>query len=93
MLDEFVGKKYPSIMVQGVLLTSSVLYLEHGRFNWSIIITIVIILSLSILQSINHRFFYHFRGNKFMQRETRSWDTYFLYVIILFSLLFFIYGI
>ena len=30
MVGNLVDKKYPSITVQGVLLASSVLYLEHG---------------------------------------------------------------
>lgn len=93
MLDEFVDKKYPSITLQGVLLISSVLYLEHGGKNYAIIFTVVIVLSLFILQSINHRFYYYFPWNNFAEKNTKSWDTYLLYTMTFFAFQTFIYGL
>lgn len=93
MLDEFVDKKYPSITVQGVLLASSVLYLEHGGANLGVIFTVVILLSLFFLQSINHRFFYYFPGNRFTGKETKNLDTYILYFMTFLAFLSFIWGV
>lgn len=70
MLDEFVGKKYPSIMIKGIWLIFSVPFLAHGNFNWAMFGKITIVLSLFILQFIYYRFFYYFLDNRFMQKET-----------------------
>jgi K+ transporter len=75
MLDKFIGKEYPAITVQGVLLASSVLYLEHGGFNLPVILAVVILLSLFVLQAINHRFYYYFPGNRFTGKETKKSAT------------------
>jgi hypothetical protein len=93
MLNEFVDKKYPSIMLQGVLLISSVLYLEHGGNNYAIIFTVVIVLSLFVLQSISHRFYYYFPWNKFSDEDSKSWDTYLLYSMTFVAFMSFIYGL
>lgn len=93
MFGDLVDKKYPSITIQGVLLASSVLYLEHGGLNILIIFTISIILSLFVLQAINHRFFYYFPGNIFAEKETKNVDTYILYSMTLVAFLFFIWGV
>ena len=93
MLGDLVDKKYPSITVQGVLLTSSVLYLEHGGANIAVIATVVFILSLFVLQSINHRFYYYFPGNKFIGTETKSIDTYILYGMTFAAFFTFIWGV
>ncbi len=93
MLEEFIDKKYPSITVQGVLLASSVLYLEHGGANLAVIFTVVILLSLFVLQSINHRFFYYFPGNRFTGKETKNLDTYILYIMTFLAFLSFVWGV
>lgn len=93
MLDKFVGKEYPAITVQGVLLAASVLYLEHGGSNIPVVFTVVILLSLFVLQAINHRFFYYFPGNKFTGKETKNLDTYLLYFMIFLAFLTFIWGV
>lgn len=93
MLHHFINKKYPAITVQGVLLTSSVLYLEHGGSNLPVVFAVVILLALFVLQAINHRFFYYFPGNRFTGKETKNIDTYILYFMTFLSVLFFIWGI
>lgn len=93
MLHHFIDKKGPAITVQGVLLASSILYLEHGGSNLPVIFAVILILSLFFLQAINHRFFYYFPGNKFTGKETKNLDTYILYSMTCLSVLLFIWGI
>ena len=93
MFNDIANQKYPSITIQGVLLASSVLYLKHEGANIPIIFTIVIVLSLFVLQSLNHRFFYYFPINTFAEKETKSLDTYLLYFMTFLAFLLFIYGI
>ena len=93
MLDKFVDKEYPAITVQGVLLASSVLYIEQGGSSLPVIFTVVILLSLFVLQAINHRFFYYFPGNRFAGKETKNLDTNILYCMTFLAFLFFIWGV
>lgn len=93
MLDDFANKKYSSITIQGVLLASSLFYLEHAGPNTLVIFTVVIILSLFVLQAINHRFFYYFPINIFTGKETKDSDTYILYIMTFAAFLLFIWGI
>ncbi len=93
MFDPFVGQKYPSITVQGVLLVSSMLYLTHGGQEILIILTVSIIMSLFVLQAINHRFFYYFPFNKFTGKKTKDYDTYLLYLMTTLVFLLFLWGL
>ena len=93
MIAKFIGKEYPAITVQGVLLASSVLYLEQGGFNLPVILTVVILLSLFVLQAINHRFYYYFPGNRFTGKETKNLDTKILYCMTFIAFMLFIWGI
>jgi hypothetical protein len=93
MIHNFLDKEYPAITVQSVLLASSILYLEHGGLNLAVIFTVVIILSLFVLQAINHRFFYYFPGNRFTGKETKNLDTFILYFMTFLAFLLFIWGV
>jgi hypothetical protein len=93
MLHHFIDNKGPAITVQGVLLASSILYLEHGGSNLPVVFAVILVLSLFFLQAINHRFFYYFPGNKFTGKETRNLDTYVLYSMTFLSVWLFIWGI
>lgn len=61
--------------------------------NIAAIVTVVIILSLFVLQSINHRFYYYFPNNKFTGTETKSIDTYILYGMTFAAFFTFIWGV
>ena len=61
----FEDKKYPSLMVQGVLLATSVLYLQQTGPSTNILISMGLVFTLFTLQAINPRFFYYFPGNGF----------------------------
>ena len=75
MMEYLMDKKSPAVTVQGVLLASSILYLQQGESNLLVFLTVVILLSLFFLQVINHRFFYYFPYNQFAEKETPDIDT------------------
>jgi hypothetical protein len=89
----FEDKKYPSVMVQGVLLATNVLYLQETGINIHILISMGCILTLFTLQAINPRFFYYFPINSFAGKMTYHVDTYILYGMTVLALFFMVLGL
>ena len=89
----FEDKKYPSIMVQGFILATDVLYLQHKELNILIFISMGIVFTLFTMQAINHRFFYYYPQNKFTMTMTYDVDTYILYLMTFFAIFFLLSGI
>jgi len=89
----FEGKKYPSVMVQGFILATDVLYLQHCEPNIFIFISMGIVFTLFAIQAVNHRFFYYFPRNKFTMTMTYNIDTYILFVMTFFAIFFMLSGI
>lgn len=89
----FEDKKYPSVMVQGVLLVTNVLYLQQTGPSVHILISMGLILTLFTLQAVNPRFFYYFPIDAFAGKMTYHVDTYILYGMTVLALFFMILGI
>ena len=89
----FEEKKYPSVMVQGVLLATNVLYLQETGPNTNILISMGLILTLFTTQAVNPRFFYYFPINGFARKMTRHVDTYILYGMTVLALFFMVLGL
>ena len=68
----FEDKKYPSVMVQGVLLATNVLYLQQTGPNIHILMSMGLILTLFTLQAVNPRFFYYFPINGFAGKTNQA---------------------
>ncbi|MDY6990082.1 MAG: hypothetical protein SWQ30_18735 [Thermodesulfobacteriota bacterium] len=86
-------KKYPSVTVQGVVLGTNVLYLQHSVPNFFIFVSMALIFTLFTLQAVNHRFFYYFPVNRFAEKMTYDVDTFILYGITALAIFFMIAGI
>ena len=86
-------KKYPSITVQGVVLGTDVLYLQHSAPNLLIFLSMGLVFTLFTLQAVNHRFFYYFPVNRFTEKMTYNVDTYVLYGMTALAIFFMIAGI
>lgn len=82
-----------ALIVQGILLFIAIIYTTHGSPNIYVILSIVTLLSLYILQAINHRFRYYFPINTFFQKDTKRVDTYILYFLTFLAFFFFLTGI
>jgi hypothetical protein len=82
-----------ALIVQGILLFIAIIYSTHGGPNIFVVLSIVTLLSLYILQAINHRFRYYFPINTFFQVETKKVDTYILYLLTFVAFFFFLTGI
>jgi hypothetical protein len=94
--DKMIGfedKKYPSVMVQGVLLATNVLYLQQTGPSINILISMGLVLTLFTLQAVNPRFFYYFPINSFAGKMTYHVDTYILYGMTVLALFFMVLGI
>ena len=89
----FEDKKYPSVMVQGVLLATNVLYLQQTGPSIPILISMGLILTLFTLQAVNPRFFYYFPINGFARKMTYHVDTYILYGMTVLALFFMVLGL
>jgi hypothetical protein len=89
----FEDKKYPSLMVQGVLLGTGVLYLEQTGPSTNILISMGLVFTLFTLQAINPRFFYYFPISGFTGKITYHVDTYILYGLTVLSLFFMVLAI
>jgi hypothetical protein len=89
----FEDKKYPALMVQTVLLVTSVLYLQQTGPSIYILISMGLVLTLFTLQAINPRFFYYFPLSGFTGKIICHVDTYILYGLTVLALFFLVLGI
>ena len=80
-------------MVQGFILATDVLYLQHKEPNIFIFISMGIVFTLFTMQAINHRFFYYYPQNKFTMTMTYDVDTYILYLMTFLAIFFMLSGI
>lgn len=91
--EEIFKDKSVALIVQGILLLVAVVYATHGEPNIWVILCIATLLTLYILQALNHRFRYYFPINTFFQKETRRIDTYLLYGLTFLAFFFFLAGL
>ena len=89
----FEDKKYPSLMIQTVLLLTSLLYLRQSGPSINILISMGLVLTLFTLQAVNPRFFYYFPLSDFTGKITYHVDTYILYGLTVLALFFMVLGI
>jgi hypothetical protein len=82
-----------ALVVQGILLFSAVIYTTHGGPNLFIILCITTLLTLYILQALNHRFRYYFPIQGFFRKNTKKQDTYILYGLTFLAFFFFMMGL
>lgn len=85
-------KKYPSVSVQGVVLATNLLASQQMVIVYTFL-SIGLILLLFSMQAINHRFFYYFPRNNFVNKMTYDFDTYFLYVLTFSAIFFMLAGL
>jgi len=79
-----------ALVVQAVLLFAAVIYTTHGGPNIYIVLCITTLLTLYVLQALNHRFRYYFPINGFFRKNTKRQDTYILYGLTILAFFFFL---
>ena len=82
-----------ALVVQGVLLFAAVIYTTHGGADPFIVLCITTLLTLYVLQALNHRFRYYFPIQGFFRKNTKKQDTYILYGLTFLAFFFFLMGI
>jgi hypothetical protein len=91
--EEIFEDKAVALVVQGILLLSAVIYTTHGGPNLFIVLCITTLLTLYVLQALNHRFRYYFPIQGFFRKNTKKQDTYILYGLTFLSFFFFLMGV
>ena len=88
------GKQWPSFIIQGIILGSSIYLISHADVtNKWIFLSILAVLSLFALQTTSHRFIYLFPVIGGTNIPLRHWDTHILRMGIMISALFLYLGI
>jgi hypothetical protein len=79
-VEQLKESKWLSITVQTSLLGLNFLLISQKIINSFILISVCIVFSLFILQSVHHRFIYFNPINQHVQVPTPHFDTFFLYI-------------
>ena len=87
------GSKWPSIVIQGIALSVNVSFLLKGQSNTYFYASIVLILSLYVLQAIHRRFLMLYPVNIPLKRPSPHVDTFISRGFIWLSYLLLFFGI
>lgn len=87
------GFKAPAITVQGFILATDTLVLPNNDEPLFIFISMVLVFTIISFQAFNKRFYLYFPINTYTGQRTIGYDTYLLWALTSFAIMFMLAGI
>jgi len=92
-ISEMKIGQWSALTIQGIIISINAILFFKDILNNYLLISSIVILSLFMLQAINHRFLLLNPVNMFMKKFVPSGDTYLLKFLIILSIIFLFFGV